>query len=83
MGPRRGRKPVPVVLSERQRRELQAVVRSRRSTPRARQRARIVLGAGAGRSNRELAAEVGCSENTVSLWRSRFVECGIAALADG
>jgi transposase len=82
MGRRRGRKLVPIVLSDRQCSGLQAVVRSRRSTPRARQRARIVLGAAAGRSNRELAAEVGCSENTVSLWRSRFVEGGIAALAD-
>jgi DNA-binding CsgD family transcriptional regulator len=78
MGRRRGRKLVPIVLSDRQRSQLRAVVRSRRSTPRGRQRARIVLGAGAGRSNRELAAELGCSEDTVSLWRSRFVEGGIA-----
>ncbi len=79
---RRGRKPVVVTPTTAQRTELERVARSRRTSPRVRLRARIVLGAANGRSNRELAAALGCSEATVSVWRARFAQHGVAGLAD-
>jgi transposase len=46
------------------------------------QRARIVLLAGEGHSNTEIAARVGVSRPTVLHWRDRYVEGGVAALQD-
>ncbi|QBI20554.1 helix-turn-helix domain-containing protein [Egibacter rhizosphaerae] len=77
---RPGRKAVPVVLTGRQCEELEGLVLQ--GGERERVRARIVLGAAEGRSNRELTDELGCSEPTVSTWRRRFAEQGMAGLAD-
>lgn len=44
-------------------------------------RARIVLGVSAGRSNAAVARELGVSRPTVALWRRRFAEGGLEALA--
>ncbi len=46
------------------------------------QRARIVLLAGEGRSNTEIATLVGASRPTVIHWRDRYAEGGLAALED-
>ena len=46
------------------------------------QRARIVLLAAQGVSNTQIAAMVGVSRPTVILWRTRYVEAGIAGLGD-
>src|SRR3954470_3929193 len=46
------------------------------------QRARIVLLAGEGHSNTEIAARVGVSRPTVIHWRDRYGEGGVAALGD-
>src|SRR5690242_12864485 len=46
------------------------------------QRARIVLPAGQGLSNTEIAARVGVSRPTVLHWRDRYLEGGVAALED-
>lgn len=78
---RRGRKAVPVVLTGRQREQLQRLAEE--GGQRERVRAGIVLGAAEGRSNRELMAQLGCSEPTVSMWRRRFAEQGMAGLTDG
>ena len=45
-------------------------------------RARIVLKAGAGESNSQVARTLGVSRPTVILWRSRFREGGVAALTE-
>jgi transposase len=45
-------------------------------------RARIVLLAGEGVPNSEIAARVGVSRPTVNLWRDRYATGGLAALAD-
>jgi transposase len=79
---RPGRKAVPVVLTGATRRALEAMVDDPTLPERGRLRARIVLGAAAGASNRQLAAELGCSEPTVSQWRKRFAEHGVAGLSD-
>jgi len=46
------------------------------------QRARIVLLAGEGLSNTEIAVRVGVSRPTVIHWRDRYLEGGLAALQD-
>jgi transposase len=79
---RPGRRAVPVVLTGTTRRALEAMVDDPDLSERGRLRARIVLGAAAGASNRQLAGELGCSEPTVSQWRKRFAERGVDALAD-
>ena len=43
-------------------------------------RARIVLLAGEGLNNRQIAAELGVAEKTASLWRRRFAEKGLPAI---
>jgi len=80
---RPGRKAVSVTLTARQRSEVERLAGQGAASQRQRLRAGIVLGAADGRSNRELAAELGCSEVTVSTWRGRFAEQGVAGLADG
>src|SRR3954452_7753371 len=46
------------------------------------QRARIVLLAAEGASNTEIAARVGATRQTVVTWRKRYVEGGLAGVAD-
>ncbi|HEV2928831.1 MAG TPA: IS630 family transposase [Propionibacteriaceae bacterium] len=46
------------------------------------QRARIVLLASEGVKNADIAERVGVTRPTVNLWRSRYVEQGLAGLAD-
>src|SRR3954465_12979240 len=46
------------------------------------QRARIVLLAGEGHSNTEIATRVGVSRPTVIHWRDRYAEGGLRALED-
>jgi transposase len=45
-------------------------------------RARIVLLAGEGESNTQVARALGVSRPTVILWRSRFTKDGTAALTE-
>jgi transposase len=45
-------------------------------------RARIVLLAGEGVPNTEIAKRVGVSRPTVNLWRARYATGGVAALTD-
>ena len=59
---------------------LERIVRSGRSEQRHALRARIVLGAAAGKSNNALAKELGVSRPTVIDWRARFESGGVKAL---
>jgi transposase len=79
---RPGRKPVPVVVTDRVRGELEKLAADEGVSARLRLRAEIVLGAAAGASNVELADRLGCSEATVSSWRKRFAEQRLAGLTD-
>ena len=45
-------------------------------------RCRIVLAAAEGRSNSEIAAELGCNADTVGKWRARFARRGLDGLHD-
>src|SRR5215813_13425365 len=75
-----GRPNTALVISEAERRDLEALVRSR-SMPHARvRRACIVLRSADGASNRTVARECGVSAPIVSLWRSRYQRDGLAGL---
>lgn len=74
---------VPLVLGDGDREVLEARVRSRTVLARERQRARIVLLAADGESNRAIGEKVDMHYNQVGVWRKRFGEFGVAGLADG
>ena len=76
------RSAVAVVLSPAEEQELRRVVRTPSSPQQAVTRARIVLRAAEGASNRQIAGEVGMSELRVGGWRNRFVREGLAGLHD-
>ena len=74
----------PISLGEQQREELLRLARAH-STPQALAlRARIVLrAADADRpTNLQIAAEMGCDNDTVGTWRRRFAKDGLDGLRD-
>ena len=71
---KRGRPVTAVVLTDEERETLQRWARRAKSSQALAQRCRIVLGCAAGKSNKEVAAEVGVWPQTVcnggnGLWR--------------
>ena len=61
---------------------MQRWARRAKSSQALAQRCRIVLGCAAGKSNKEVAAEVGVWPQTVCKWRQRFVENRLDGLTD-
>ena len=82
MEKQRGRKAVVIELDEEERQTLERWIRRRSTAQGLAMRSRIVLGAAEGRTNVDIAAEVGCSSNTVSKWRNRFARRGVDGLYD-
>jgi len=70
-----------IILSEEQKRQLQACIRPT-TQYRFVQRINTVLLAAEGRNNKEIAERVGLSFVAVSHWRTRFAEYGIEGLND-
>jgi transposase len=79
---KRGRPVAELVLTDVERDTLQRWARRARSSQALAQRCRIVLGCAAGKSNKEVAAEVGVWPQTVGIWRQRFIERRLEGLAD-
>ena len=61
---------------------LDGMARGRTIAHRTAQRARLVLLAGVGVTNKEIAHQLGLSEPSVRLWRNRFAEERLAGLED-
>ena len=78
----RGRPVAGLVLTDEERETLQRWARRSKSSQALAQRCRIVLGCAAGKSNKEVAAEVGVWPQTVGKWRQRFLESRLDGLAD-
>jgi len=74
--------PEAIPLTAEDRRTLEAWVAARTTPQRLAFRARIVLLAATGVSNRRIAREVGTSRPTVILWRTRFLAGGPTALTE-
>ena len=67
-------RPPKVVLSERERAELERLVRAFTTGQQLALRARIVLAAGDGLNNLQIARELGVDDETPSHWRGRWLE---------
>jgi transposase len=79
---RMGRPNTALVISEADREQLRALVRSQSMPHALVRRAQIVLLSGEGSSNREVARRCGVSAPVVSHWRRRYQERGLAGLHD-
>ena len=62
------------------RRQLEKQMRGRSTPVRVAQRSRIVLLAGDGLQNKQIAAQMGVTPRMVALWRGRFIALGIDGL---
>jgi transposase len=71
-----------IELSPEEEAELRRLERTPSVPQQAVTRARIVLRAAAGASNRQIAGELGASEVMVGRWRARFAREGLAGLRD-
>ena len=67
-------------LTEEQSRQLKSWARGRKTAARLVRRAQIVLLAAEGKQNKEIGALLGVMPRIVALWRSRFLEQGMAGL---
>ncbi len=70
----RGRVAVAIELSASERQKLEELARRRSTAQGLARRARIVLLASDGRENKEIARQLGATEDTVGKWRRRFAE---------
>jgi transposase len=77
-----GRSPFQITLRAPQRRLLKALARQPTAEHRQVTRARIVLLAAAGWTNRGIARKLGLAPNTASKWRKRFSQEGLDGLGD-
>jgi transposase len=69
-----------ITLTEEERLELTELVRSKRTSVRLAQRARIVLLADKGKQTIVIAAELGIGRVQVARWRERYAESGLAGI---
>jgi transposase len=75
-----GRPNTALVISQAERKDLEAIVRSRSMPHAVVRRAQMVLQSADGASNRTVARNCGVSAPIVSLWRSRYQRDGLAGL---
>ena len=78
----RGPKPPVVELSAEERQGLEALVRAHRTPQQLALRARIVLAAADGLNNTQIARQLGVEDDTVRLWRMRWLGLQAASLED-
>ncbi|WP_285702209.1 IS630 family transposase [Actinomadura sp. NBRC 104412] len=79
---RRGRPVAEVRLTDEERETLVRWARRAKSSQALAQRCRIVLGCADGKTNQEVAAELGIWPQTVGKWRRRFAERRLEGLVD-
>jgi len=78
-----GRPKAVLVLEVELRKQLEGFANSRSLPAGLVRRAKMILLSASGKTNREIAQQVGTSHATVSFWRCRFVKGGISGLYDG
>jgi putative transposase len=69
----RGPKPAVLELNEREREELEALVRKHSTPQQLVQRARMILLAAQGNNNEQVARDLGACADTVRTWRMRWI----------
>jgi putative transposase len=72
----------PLILTEDEVQQLQALANSRSLPHSIVQRAQIVLACGAGETNTAIAKRMGLTGTTVGKWRKRYRELGLEGLHD-
>ena len=78
----RGPKPQALMLSEKEQKDLEALVR-RHSTPQqVALRGRMILAAAGGKNNSQIAQELGVSVDTVRSWRRRWIGLQVVPLEE-
>ena len=77
-----GRPMAPVILDGAEKETLERWVRRPKTAQALALRARMILGCAEGRSNTAVDANLGVSDETVSKWRSRFLEPRLDGLSD-
>src|ERR1700733_9514180 len=77
-----GRPKAVLVLSPQQREQLEGLANSRSLPAGLVSRARIVLLSASGKTNQQIALQLGLRNATVGKWRQRFVEQGVSGLHD-
>jgi transposase len=70
-----------VVLTDEQKQRLSSVAQSKTASVRFATRARMILLAGEGLQDKQIAERVGMRRQAVALWRKRFLSLGIDGLA--
>ncbi|MFF0852115.1 IS630 family transposase [Streptomyces sp. NPDC003280] len=80
--PRPGRRKSELVISDDERAQLTRLARRAKTAQFLALRARIVLRCAEGGTNKQVAAELGVSEQSVNRWRARFIERRLAGLVD-
>ena len=78
----RGPKPIQIELSADERAQLELLVRRHTTPQQLALRARIVLAAATLANNCQIARQENVTVDTVRLWRSRWLGCAAASLAD-
>ena len=69
-----------IVLTDEQHSELTRLARSKRTSVRLAQRARIVLLVAQGLQNKQVAEQLGIGRVQVARWRERYLECGLQGI---
>lgn len=77
-----GRPKASLHLAAEQKEQLEGIVRSRTLPAGLVKRARVVLLSAAGKTNQEIAQQLGWSNATVGKWRRRFLEQDVTGLHD-
>lgn len=78
----RGPKPTPIELGAPEQAALEKLVQRHNVGQQIALRGRIILAAGAGKNNRQIARELGVSVDMVRLWRGRWLMLQSFDLAD-
>jgi transposase len=76
------RPKLALTLTEEQRRELERLVKAPATPQKVVRRAQVALLAAAGEDNAAIAEKLRTSRVTVGLWRQRFLDLGLAGLAE-
>src|SRR5215469_8750484 len=77
-----GRPKTALVLGTEQREQLESLAKSRSLPSGLVSRARIILLSASGKTNMEIARQLGLTNATVGKWRQRFLEQDVAGLHD-
>lgn len=77
-----GRRAQPVILSKEEEQQLKAIAASRSLPHGLVTRARIIVMAAEGITNKDIAQKVDYSPQSVCMWRRRFLEKGLSGLHD-